>query len=148
MHRSTRYALKNASKHLNVFKYVDPGSAAKEALDFGKNKLGYLSVALDTLSGVVENVGEGASVQETIVDGAVDTTAGVGVIATSAAMGVAIGSVVPVYGNIAGAAVGLAVGFGLDYFLNVGDESIKDKVKTKANEFVDNGISWVKDKFF
>lgn len=112
----TRYAFKNANKYSDVFKYVNPLTAAKDALKpNGWNLLGYASVALDMGVGIYENTEAGTRTQKIVSDAVVDAGLGIGSMALSAAAGAKIGAVAgsffPGVGNIIGAVGGAVVGF-------------------------------------
>ena len=138
----TRYAIKNADSHWGVFKNINVKTGLKSEFSFklpskkfnSTALLNYAGVAIDTMDGVFENYAAGTDTRRIITDVAVDASAGLGIIACSTAIGSAIGSVVPVAGNIVGAAVGYVAGWGLDYLANtefeiLGDESVVDWVQ-------------------
>jgi hypothetical protein len=141
----TRYALSNASQYPQVFRYVDPATTARSALNIKTpgGALGYAGVALNVGTGIYNNVQSGASAQKTVTDAAVDTAFGVGGIAASAAAGAAIGAaagtIVPGAGNIVGAVAGLLVGviiYVATEAVQINDKSVKDWTKEYANNAV------------
>ena len=145
--KGTRYAFKNADVYPNVFTYVDPITAGKEALKITSNGsvnwgsvLGYGTVALDVGLGIYDNIQDGTRTQKIVTDAVVDTGVGVGTIWVSAAAGAWIGSVVPGPGNAIGAAGGLVVG-GVVYVvtdvITINDKSSVDWGK--------EGLAWVGD---
>lgn len=146
--KGTRYALKNADVYTNVFSYIDPITAGKEALkpishgsvNWG-SVLGYGTVALDVGIGVYDNIQDGTRTQKIVTDAIVDTGVGVGTIWASSAAGAAIGSIVPGPGNAIGAAGGFVVG-GVIYVvtdvITINDKSLVDWGK--------EGLGWVGDK--
>ena len=145
----TRYAFKNADKYINVFKYVDPLTAAKEALKpKGWNLLGYASIALDTGVGIYENIQEGTCNQKIVSDAIVDIGFGIGSMALSAAAGAKIGAIAgsffPGLGNIIGAVGGAVVGLGVSLVTEVFEEPIKECAGWVADRFVDAG-EWIAD---
>ena len=107
----TRYSFKNAGKYPEVFSYVDPKTAAKSAFALktssGKVNWGgafnYGMVILDVGLGVYDNVQAGTRPQKIVSDAIVDAGVGAGTIALVSAAGAAIGSIVPVAGNVVGA---------------------------------------------
>ena len=145
----TRYAFKNADKYINVFKYVDPLTAAKEALKpKGWNLLGYASIALDTGVGIYENIQEGTRNQKIVSDAIVDIGLGIGSMALSAAAGAKIGAIAgsffPGLGNIIGAVGGAVVGLVVSLVTEVFEEPIKECAGWVADRFVDAG-EWIAD---
>ena len=145
--KGTRYAFKNADVYPNVFTYVDPITAGKEALKITSNGsvnwgsvLGYSTVALDVGLGIYDNIQDGTRTQKIVTDAVVDTGVGVGTIWVSAAAGAWIGSVVHGPGNAIGAAGGLVVG-GVVYVvtdvITINDKSLVDWGK--------EGLAWVGD---
>lgn len=137
--RGTRYTLNNAAKNPQVWKFVDPKIAAKEALSikgFG-GKLGYAGLLFDTgVSGFQDYKRGGASraAASVMVNGGL----GLGTLASSAAIGAAVGSAVPVAGTAVGAVVGLASGVVISA---VTDIEINGKsLKTYAVDAVDTAI--------
>lgn len=153
--KGTRYAFANASKHNNVFKYVSPKIAAKDALTGKGSILGYATVAVDTGFGIYENIQSGTHPQKIVSDAVVDTGLGVGSMALSAAAGTKIGAIagsaLPGLGNIIGAAGGALVGL-ITYVLTdvaeingkTGSEWIKDGAAVVSDGLVDVG-EWVAD---
>ena len=146
----TRYAFKNADKYTNVFKYVDPLTAAKEALKpKGWNLLGYASIALDTGVGIYENIQEGTRNQKIVSDATVDIGLGIGSMALSAAAGAKIGAIAgsffPGLGNTIGAVGGAVFGLGISFLVTeVFEEPIKECAGWVADRFVDAG-EWIAD---
>ena len=146
--KGTRYAFKNADVYPNVFSYVDPITAGKEALkpishgsvNWG-SVLGYGTVALDVGLGIYDNIQDGTRTQKIVTDAIVDTGVGVGTIWASTAAGAAIGSVAPGPGNVIGAVGGFVVG-GTIYIvtdvITINDKSLVDWGK--------EGLGWVGDK--
>ena len=148
--KGTRYAFKNASKYGNVFKYVSPKVAVKDALTGKGSIFGYAMVALDTGLGVYENIQNGTRAQKTVSDAIVDAGLGIGSMALSAAAGAKIGalagSVFPGLGNVIGAAGGALVGLGTYVLTDVakingktGSEWIKEEAAVVADGIVDAG---------
>lgn len=145
--KGTRYAFKNADVYPNVFSYVDPTTAGKEALKIISNGsvnwgsvLGYGTVVLDVGLGIYDNIQGETRTQKIVTDAIVDTGVGVGTIWASAAAGAAIGSVVPGPGNAVGAVGGLVVG-GIIYVAT-------DVVTINGKSAVDwskEGLAWVGD---
>ncbi len=137
--RGTRYTLNNAAKNPQVWKFVDPKIAAKEALSIKGlgGKLGYAGLLFDTgVSGFQDYKAGGASraAASVLVNGSL----GLGTMASSAAIGAAVGSAVPVAGTAVGAVVGLASGVVISA---VTDIEINGKsLKTYAVDAVDAAI--------
>ena len=138
----TRYAAKNADKYSEVFKFVDPNIAVKNALNPKTTtaKLGYAGVALDVGFDTYNNVKNGASGTKIAADAIVDIGFGTGAIASGAAVGAAVGSVVPVAGTLVGAVAGAAAG--LAYIavtegIKVDGVSLKDKAKQETKTVLD-----------
>ncbi len=153
--QGTRYAFANASKYGNVFKYVSPKVAVKDALTGKGSIFGYAMVAVDTGLGIYENIQNGTRPQKIVSDAVVDAGLGIGSMALSAAAGAKIGalagSVFPGLGNIIGAAGGALVGFGaymLTDVINIngktGSEWIKEGAAVVADGLVDAG-QWITD---
>ena len=153
--QGTRYAFANASKYGNVFKYVSPKVAVKDALTGKGSIFGYAMVAVDTGLGIYENIQNGTRPQKIVSDAVVDAGLGVGSMALSAAAGAKIGalagSVFPGLGNVIGAAGGALVGFGAYMLTDVvtingktGSEWIKEGAAVVADGLVDAG-QWVAD---
>ncbi len=145
----TRYAFKNAGKYSNVFKYVHPATAVKDALKpKGWNLLGYASVALDMGVGIYENVQDGTRTQKIVSDAIVDVGLGITSMALSAAAGAKIGAIAgsffPGLGNIIGAVGGAVVGLGVSLVTEVFEEPIKECAGWVADRFVDAG-EWIAD---
>ena len=145
----TRYAFKNASKYSNVFKYVDPLTAAKDAIKpKGLNLLGYATVALDVGVGIYENKQKGTRTQKIISDIAVDAGLGIGSMALSAAAGAKIGAMAgsffPGAGNIIGAVGGAVVGVITSLIMDPLEEPIKECAGWVADRVVDAG-EWIAD---
>ncbi|WP_052675901.1 WXG100 family type VII secretion target [Paenibacillus sp. IHBB 10380] len=117
--RGTRYTLNNAAQNPQVWKFIDPKIAAREAVSFK---------------------GVGGATQDTafvVVNGGI----GLGTMAGSAAIGAAIGSAVPIVGTAVGAAVGLGVGVTVSAVTEI---KINGKsLKTHAVAGVDNAIEGV-----
>ena len=128
--KGTRYALKNAAEYPEVFVYVNPATAIKEAL---KSKLNIVLTVTSVGIGVFENIQEGTSPQRTTSDALVDTVLAVGSTMLSAAasaktgaiLGGAAGSVVPIGGNIAGGVVGGVVGLVVGVGIYIGTDVLK-----------------------
>jgi hypothetical protein len=136
--KGTKYALKNADKYPQVFKFVDPKTAVKDAFDLKSTggKLGYAGIALDVGIDTYKNArlyNEGKISGEKIAtDAVVDIGFGAGGIAASAATGALLGSIVPGAGTVIGVIVGLAVGIGytaLTEGWTPNGRSIKDRTK-------------------
>ena len=145
----TRYAFKNAGKYSNVFKYVHPATAVKDALKpKGWNLLGYASVALDMGVGIYENVQDGTRTQKIVSDAIVDVGLGITSMALSAAAGAKIGAIAgsffPGLGNIIGAAGGAVVGLGVSLVADAFEEPIKEGAGWVADRVVDAG-EWIAD---
>ena len=146
--KGTRYAIKNADVYSNVFSYVKPTTAGKEALKITSkgsvnwgSVLGYGTVALDVGLGIYDNIQDGTRTQKIVTDAIVDTGVGVGTIWASAAAGAWIGSVVPGPGNAIGAAGGLVVGGTIYVFTDVLTFNGKSAV-----EWGKEGLGWVGDR--
>ncbi|GAB6989034.1 WXG100 family type VII secretion target [Paenibacillus pini] len=135
----TRYTLNNAAKNPQVWKFIDPKIAAKEAFSVKGigGKLGYAGLILDTgVSGYQDYQQGGATraAASVVVNGGI----GLGTLAGSAAIGAAVGSAVPVAGTIVGAGVGLVAGVVISA---VTDIEINGKsLKTYAVDGVDTAI--------
>ncbi len=153
--QGTRYAFANASKYGNVFKYVSPKVAVKDALTGKGSIFGYTMVAVDTGLGIYENIQNGTRLQKTVSDAVVDAGLGIGSIALSAAAGAKTGaiagSVFPGLGNVIGAAGGALVGLGTYVLTDVveingktGSEWIKEGASVVADGLVDAG-QWIAD---
>ena len=151
----TRYAFKNAGNYSNVFKYVSPKIAVKDALTGKGSVLGYALVAVDTLAGIHDNINSGTRVQKTVSDAVVDAGLGIGSIAVSAAagakLGAMVGTVCPGIGNIVGAVGGAAAGVALYFITDVvringktGSEWVKEGAGAVADSLVEAG-QWVAD---
>ena len=153
--RGTRYAFANASKYGNVFKYVSPKVAVKDALTGKGSIFGYAMVAIDTGLGIYDNIQNETRPQKIVSDAVVDVGLGIGSMALSAAAGAKIGalagSVFPGLGNVIGAVGGALVGFGTYMLTDVvsingktGSEWLKEGAAVVADGFVDAG-QWVAD---
>ena len=153
--KGTRYAFANASKYGNVFQYIDPKIAVKNALTGKGSILGYAMVALDTGLGIYENIQNGTKPQKIVSDAVVDTGLGIGSIALSAAAGAKIGAlagtVFPGWGNVIGALGGAVVGVGAYVLTDViefngksGSEWIKEGASVVADGVVEAG-KWIAD---
>ena len=153
--KGTRYAFANASKYGDVFKYVSPKVAVKDALTGKGSIFGYTMVAIDAGLGIYENIQNGTRPQKIVSDAVVDAGLGVGSMALSAAAGAKIGalagSVFPGLGNIIGAVGGALVGLGTYALTDVveingktGSEWIKEGAAVVADSLVDAG-QWVAD---
>ncbi len=113
-------------------------AAISRGAKFTKNILGWLSVgtiAIDVGIGIYKNIKEESDTKEYILDAAVDVAISGGIIATTFAIGVALGSFVPGIGNVLGGILGYAVGLGLTYAADIhqyngqtGREFIKESV--------------------
>lgn len=146
--KSEPLTIRHADVYPNVFSYVDPITAGKEALkpisqgsvNWG-SVLGYGTVALDVGLGIYDNIQDGTRTQKIVTDAIVDTGVGVGAIWASAAAGAAIGSVAPGPGNAIGAVGGFVVG-GTIYIvtdvITINDKSLVDWGK--------EGLGWVGDR--
>ena len=132
-------------------------SLSEESLVFQKNSvgsyktlgnvgkaLGYLSIGIETVEGIDENIESGESSSKIIGDVIADTSAGIGsmVVGTGCAkVGAALGTLIPIPG--VGTAVGAVAGFAAGYVgANLFDKVIDDDIK----EAVGNGISTIIDR--
>ena len=144
------YSFKNAAKNQNVFKYIDPKTAAKSALKPSVSSLfGYLTIGVDVGYGIYENVKNGTRPQKTISDAIVDIGVGVGTMAGTAAAGAAIGSLIPIplVGTIGGAAVGVVI-YVLTDVMEINGKSIVGWVKEGAAVIADGLVevgTWIAD---
>lgn len=140
--RGTRYTLNHAAQNPQVWKFVDPKIAAKEAFSFKGvgGKIGYAGLLFDTGVEGYNDYQQGGATRATasvIVNGGI----GIGTMAGSAAIGAAIGSVVPVAGTAVGAAVGLGVGVAVSAVTEI--EINGKSLKTHAVDGVDIAIDEV-----
>ncbi|MBE9913130.1 WXG100 family type VII secretion target [Paenibacillus donghaensis] len=145
--RGTRYTLNNAEKNPQVWKFVDPKIAAKEALSIKGlgGKLGYAGLLFDTgVSGFEDYKRGGASraAASVIVNGGL----GLGTMASSAAIGAAVGSAVPVAGTAVGAVVGLASGVVISAVtdIEINGKSLKTYAVDGVNAAIDSSVDGVK----
>lgn len=142
--KGTRYAVKNASKYEQVFKFTDPKIAAKTALGAKgvAEKIGWLGVGVDTCADTYNNVKKHADADRIVSDATVDVAFGAGGIAASAAAGAVVGSVVPVVGTIAGAAVGAGVGLLYTWASekDINGASVKDRAKDGMHQVLHNAV--------
>ena len=116
-------------------KWLDDTLGASSAVAKSLKTVPYISVVIDAGIGVFENISENKETQIIVSDAIVDVGFGLGGIATSTAIGTAIGSVVPVAGNVVGAAAGFVVGVGyyaLTEAVTINGKSIVDWAKTGA----------------
>ena len=146
--RGTRYAFVNASKYPNVFSYVDPITAGKEALTISSGgrinwggALNYAVVGLDVGIGIYENIEAGTRTQKIVTDAVVDAGVGAGTIWLSAVAGAGAGSIVPVAGNVVGAVVGTATGVVIYVVTDVFQINGKSPV-----EWAKEGAGWLGDR--
>lgn len=108
------------SRYPGVFKYVDPKTAAREALWSPKSVtmwLGYGAVAYETYDHWQENIADGKSNSYIAAEATVDVAIGVGTIAASALAGAKVGALLGTafggpLGTAVGAVAGVAVGVG------------------------------------
>jgi len=114
----------------------------------------YISIGVDALKGVNDNINNDTGLEETLTDIVVDVgfgateaalSAGATSFVTGALSGTAIGTAFPVVGNIIGAIAGAIVGIGM-YFvtdvIEINDRSFKE-MADDAIDWVVNGIkSW------
>lgn len=106
------------SRYPNVFKYVDPKTAMREAMWSPKSVtmwLGYGAVAYETYDHWQENIADGKSNSYIVAEATVDVAIGVGTIAASAMLGAKVGAVTGTFiggpvGTVVGAAFGIGVG--------------------------------------
>ena len=110
-------------------------------LNKGTKAFSYLGVAIDTIGGVKENIDKKSSWQKIASDAAVDVVVSGGsmlVAGAFAKLGFALGSSVPVIGNVVGAAFGFVAGMGLyaltDAFIYKG-KTMRDTLKDKVSSF-------------
>ena len=145
----TRYALKKADDYWDVFKNVNVKTGLKSEffLKTPKGKfnggaiLNYTGIAIDTIDGIVENIENGTRTQKIVSDAIVDVGTGASVIALSTSIGSAIGSVVPVAGNIIGAGVGFVAGIAIDAFFNA-----DIWIGKSAVDWAKEGAGWIADR--
>ena len=122
------YSVANMFQRTDVLKQINTiASYAASATKY----LGYLSVATNTISGIVTNIRNGESVDRIVSDATVDIAIGAGSIWASAALGSLMGSFVPGVGNLIGAAAGLAIGVTL-YAMDDLVDKIKDAFYTAS----------------
>ena len=111
----------------------------------GVKALPYVSVAIDTGIGIIDNINNGTSPERIASDAVVDVGFGLAGIGASALSGLAAGglagSAVPIVGNIAGA-VGGAIG-GIAFY--VASEVIEINGKSPI-EWAKEGAGWLTDK--
>ncbi|CCJ33730.1 hypothetical protein [Caloramator australicus] len=140
--KGTRYAIKNAEKYPQVFKFIDPKVAVKESFNMKTvgGKLGVISILADTGIDVYSDIKNKASATKITADVAVDVAFGAGNIAASAAFGAWVGSVAPGPGNVIGAAAGVLFGMGytaITESFKYNGTSIKDASKNGLNNLLD-----------
>ncbi|HEY2491440.1 MAG TPA: WXG100 family type VII secretion target, partial [Paenibacillus sp.] len=95
--RGTRYTLNNAAQNPQVWKFIDPKIAAREAVSFRKigGKLGNADILFDT---GVEGYNDYHQDGVTRDTASVNVNGGLGTLAGIAAIGAAVGSVLPIAG--------------------------------------------------
>lgn len=94
--------------------------------------VGYSAVGVDVVSGIYDNVQEGAQTNKIVLDAAVDTAFGLGGLGASVGAGAILGSVIPGAGTLVGAGLGLGVGLiymGVTEIWQPYGTSIKDRTK-------------------
>ncbi|MBO5021409.1 MAG: RHS repeat-associated core domain-containing protein [Clostridia bacterium] len=122
-------------------KWVDDMFGASSKLAKGLKTVPYVSVGIDALIGVYDNINNGTEAQKVISDVVVDVGFGISGIAASTAIGTAVGSVVPVAGNIIGGAVGFVVGMG--YYVATDVVTINGK---SIVDWTKDGFGWLANK--
>ena len=108
-------------------------------------ELGYLGVAIDTISGIGENLEKGSSWQKTTSDAFVDATMSLSTMLAagiaSAEIGAWAGTIVPGAGNIIGAVGGFAVGIAM-YVITDGIEIKGKSVREHVKDSFCNTFGW------
>jgi len=148
--KGTRYAFKNAEKYPEVFRFVRPKVAVKEAFNV-KNvgtKVAIAGIAIDTGINIYNNIKNKAEPTKIAADAVVDVAFGAGSVAASAAAGAwagawagvvastvagaAGGSVIPGAGTVVGAIFGFGTGIAFTFAtesVKVNGKSLKDAAK-------------------
>ena len=126
-------------------KYADDMIGKETAASKGVKSLPYVSVAIDTGLGIIENINEGTAPERIASDAVVDVGIGLAGIGASAlgalAAGGIAGSAVPIVGNIVGA-VGGTIG-GIAFY--VASEVLEINGKSPI-EWAKEGAGWLADK--
>lgn len=141
--KGTRYAIKNAEKYPEVFKFIDPKVAVKESFNIKTvgGKLGAVSILADTGIDVYSDIKNRASATKITADAAVDVAFGAGNITASTYAGALAGSVIPGPGTV----IGATVGFATSIFLTAATESFKYN-GTSIKDASKNGLKNLLDK--
>jgi gas vesicle protein len=138
--KGTRYAFKNAEKYPEVFRFVEPKVAVKEAFNV-KNvgtKVAIAGVAIDTGIDIYNDIKNKAEPTKVAADAVVDVAFGAGNVTASAWAGAIAGSAFGPIGTAVGAVVG---GLGYTFFtesFEVNGKSLKDAVKQITKKAFDH----------